>query len=137
MNSSLKHWSAIAINTKALATHREADGSALAVEEPAARFSESVAAIALRSTALNCKRNEREQVISQLEAGEIAPETTAELGATLAAIDLKLVTVLAAFSTSESNALNLRAAVEHVAPLAHQQRFMSISPREADAKVRE
>ncbi len=137
MKASLKRWTAAAINTKALATHRVADESALAVEETEVNFSQSAAAVALQSAALNSKRNEREQVISQLNAGEIAPETAAELGATLAAIDLKLAIELAAFLKSETDTLTLRVAIEQAAPLAHQKRSESISLRAAYAKARE
>ena len=137
MQSSHKHWSAAAINAKALATRREAEESALAVEEMGFNFSESAKAVALQSAALNSKRNEREQISGQLKAGKLEPETTAELEATLEAIDLKLATTLAAFLKSETDTLTLRAAIEQAAPLAHQKRLESISLRAAYAKARE
>ena len=137
MKSSLKHWTAAAINTKALTTHREADESALAVEEIQLDFSHATAAVALQATALNAKRNERGQIVEQLKAGTLEPELAAEFEATLAVIDLKLATALAAFQKSEADALTLRVAVEQAAPLAHQKRLESISLRAAYAKALE
>ena len=137
MKSSLKRWAAAAINTKALKTHREADESALAVEETQLDFSQATAAVALQSAALNAKRNERGQIVEQLKAGTLEPELAAEFEATLAVIDLKLATALAAFLKSEAAALNLRATIEQAAPLAHQKRLESISLRTAYSKALE
>lgn len=137
MESSLKHWTAAAINTRGLTTSREADESALAVDETKRNFTQSSAAITLQSDILNALRGERQQLANRLEEDKLAPEIAAELEANLAATDLKIATELEAFLKRENDALTLRAAIEQSAPVAHQKRLESISLRQAYAKALE
>ncbi len=137
MESSLKYWTAAAINTRFLTTSREAEEAALAVDETKRNFTQSSAAITLQSDILNAMRSERQQLANRLEETELAPEIAAELEANLAATDLKIATELEAFLKRENDALILRAAIEQSAPVAHQKRLESISLRQAYAKALE
>ena len=137
LQSSLKHWTAAAINTRALTARREADESALTVEETELNFTQSAVATTFRADALNKKRAEREQFANQLKKTKLATEIGAEFEATLAAIDTRVAAELEAFLKSENDFIDLRSAIEQSAPVAHRQRLEAISLREAYCKALE
>ncbi|MES2657869.1 MAG: c-type cytochrome domain-containing protein [Verrucomicrobiota bacterium] len=118
MNAAVKHWTAASINSKALATRREAAESAIALEDSQLNFTQSASQISLRAEALNSKRAERDQLAHQFKKTPLPPELAAELEATLAAIDIRIDQELAALQQAENETLATRDTIEQSAPLA-------------------
>ena len=135
--AAFKRWTAATINTRALATRREADESAVSMEEFDRNFTLSSAAVTHQAAALNMKRNEREQLANRSKETHLSPEIATELQATLAAIDLKIAAELEANHKSESDVLDLRTSIEQAAPLAHQKQVEATSLQQAYAKALE
>ena len=136
LKSSLKKWTAAAINTKALASHHEAEESAALLDEALLNFTHSVEAIAQQAERLNSGRSERESVASSIEQAK-SHEIGEEFQATLAAIDLKIARERQALDNAENETLSLRDAIENHALNAHQKRVESIRYKEAYHKALE
>ena len=130
LKAAVKRWSAAAINTQALATRREADESALAVDDAQLDFTRSAEAVALQANVLNSTRSERALLVNRFTETK-SPEITEELQATLAAIDIKIASELEALGKAENAVLGLRDCIERSSPLALQKSLESISLREA------
>ena len=137
LKSAVKHWTAAAINTKALATRREAEESALALDEQQADFTKAADAASIQSNALNSKRNEREQLMNHLKNNELSNEITEEIEATLHAIEIRISQELDAFLRAENEILQQRSEIEEAAPNAHQKKLEAISLRDSYAKALE
>ncbi len=134
LKAAVKRWSAAAINTRALATRREADESALAVDDAQLDFTRSAEAASIQADVLNSKRNERAQLVNRFRETQ-PPEITEELQATLAAIDIKIASELEALAKAENAVLGLRDGIEHTSPLALRKSLESISLREEYRKA--
>ncbi|MES2922534.1 MAG: c-type cytochrome domain-containing protein [Verrucomicrobiota bacterium] len=137
MESSLKRWTAAAINTRALTTLREAGESALAVDGTQLNFTQASVSISIQSNVLNLKREQREQLSNRLKNNKLEPYLAAELEAILAALDIRIAEEWEVFLKSENAALDLRTAVEQTAPVPHEKRLESISLRESYHKALE
>lgn len=121
LRDSVKRWSAAAINTRALASRREAEENALKTDDHQLNFTQSAEAITTQANALNKKRNEREQLANQLQPA-LSTETHAELEATLGAIDIRISLELEALQKLENEAISIRQSIDQTAPLAHQKK---------------
>ncbi|MEO7341580.1 MAG: c-type cytochrome domain-containing protein [Luteolibacter sp.] len=117
LNESVKHWTAAAINTRALASRREAEENAIATDEHQLDFTRASETVATQSNVLNKKRSEREQLANLLKPGQ-APEIHEELEATLAAIDIKISQQLEALQKAENEVISIRQSIDQSAPLS-------------------
>ncbi len=126
LQSALKRWSAAAINTKALATRRQAEESALQVDDSQLNFTKSAAVIATQAGLLNSKRSERDRLANRFKAPQ-SREIAAELQATLAAIDIRITAEQETLTKVETETLTLRDLIEQSSPLALQKRSESQS----------
>ncbi|NQX01008.1 hypothetical protein HQ447_10135 [bacterium] len=125
--ASVRHWIAAAINSQALATRREADAAALAVDEQQLNFARAAADVAIQSTALSAKRSEYEKIANQLKNNEMPPNLSEEVNVTLAAVEIRLAEAAASYSKLENDLLSQRDAIESSAPQAHQKQHDAIS----------
>jgi WD40 repeat protein len=121
LRTSVKHWSAAAINTRALATRRQADESAEATHEHQDQFTQAAAAVAIQTLALNHKRSEYSQ-LRNLPPTLLSGEARAELQATLSAVEIRIATELEILTTREQDLLALHQSINQSAPLAHQNK---------------
>ncbi|MEO5916332.1 MAG: c-type cytochrome domain-containing protein [Luteolibacter sp.] len=137
MNAAVKHWTAAAINSKAIVTRHNATESAVALEDSQLNFTKSAGQISLRADALNSKRAEREQLASRFKQSPPSPEIAAELEATLAAIDISIGRELEALQQSENEVATTRDTIEQSAPLAFAKTAEADSLRAAYRKALE
>ncbi len=134
LRTELKHWNAAAINTRALATRRGADDSAVALDEAQLKFTQSSGVITGQADALNSKRNERDQLTEKCQQPHLSPEIAAEFQATLVAIDIRIASELEILTKREAEAVALRTTIEETAPVHHEKTREAISLREAYKK---
>jgi len=125
LNAAVNHWSAATINFKAITTRREAEESAVALEESQFNFSQIAASTSLRADALNSKRTERQQFAKQFAKATLSPEAVEELQATLTAIDIRIDRELEALQQAENEVITTRESIEQSAPVTHQKRAES------------
>lgn len=137
LKSAVKHWTAAAINTKALVTRSEADQSAIALDEHQLDFTQAADAVTLQSNVLSTKRNEREQLVNHLKNNELSDEITEELEATLCAIEIRISQEFDALLRAEDASLQRRGEIEHAAPIAHQKELEAVALRDSYAKALE
>lgn len=126
-----KRWQAATINTRALATAREAESTALALDDSQITFTETAATLAARAEALNARRHEREQlqILAATFPAPVSAETTAELEATLAAIDIRISQDRQAYQEAERQTLELKSGIDTSAPAAAAKKQESVSLR--------
>jgi Planctomycete cytochrome C/WD domain, G-beta repeat len=137
LHAAAKRWNAAAINTRALATRRQAEESRLALEETHLDFTRSAATLATRAEALNAKRDERDRFASHSQTTHQSPAIAAEIQATLAAIDVRIAAEQASLTAAENDTLRVRDSVEHSAPLVHGSGQESAALRAAYLKALE
>ncbi|MEO8616965.1 MAG: c-type cytochrome domain-containing protein [Luteolibacter sp.] len=127
LKDSLKHWSAAAINTRAIAAHREAGENAAATEEHQLDYTRSAEAITFQANILNQKRGERQRLANLLQPG-MSSELAKEINATLAAVDIRIVLELEALQKLEIGILTLHQQIDQSATLAYgkKQEFDSL-----------
>ncbi len=135
--AAINHWTAAAINTQALATLREAEESAISMEETDRNFTQSATGTTLQATALNLKRAEREQFANRFKQTNLPPEFAIEFQATLAAIDLKIAEQLEAYQKCESEILHLRTSIDRAAPPVYQKQAEAATLQQAYLKALE
>lgn len=131
--SAEKHWQAAAINTRALATAREAETGAAALEESQSTFSTVTAYLAAAAETLNARRHERGQ-LELLAANLPTPVsigTAIELQATFAALDIRISQAQEAHQEAERRMMELKAGIEQSAPAAMAKRQESVSLKQA------
>ncbi len=129
-----RHWTAAAINTKAILTRREADESSIFLDETQLNFTHSAKTIALQADVLNSKRTERARLAICLQKTR-SLEIRTELQATLEALDIKITQERAALDKASDETVTLRESIEHTAPDAHQKQIESSELREAYQKA--
>jgi WD40 repeat protein/cytochrome c551/c552 len=127
----IKRWSAAAINSKSIATRHQAEEFAVTLDASQLNFTRSADTTALQATALNQKRNEREQLAKQLQTSGLAPEIAAEIEATLTALDIRIARQQATFKQAENETLSQRDSVDQLATLVHGLNAESISLRKS------
>jgi WD40 repeat protein/mono/diheme cytochrome c family protein len=114
-----KHWFAAAINTKAIETRNQAGQSETKLVEFQNRFLLSANKLASKAVVLNTKRSEHRQLERLLEKHS-SPEVTAEIQATLVALDFKIQEALAELNECETEQLGFRDSIEQTAPITQQ-----------------
>ena len=121
INAAIKHWTAAAINSKAIATLQEAAESATALEESNLSFSKAADVISQRSAALNHKRSDRSKLadLLQLHSPTPSPEVTEEIRATLAAVEISISRDLEDLHRLEEELITACEAIERSSPLTH------------------
>ena len=136
INAAIKHWTAAAINSKAIATRQEAAGSAIALEESNLHFSKAADVISQRSAALNHKRADRSKLADLLElhSPTPSPEVTEEIRATLAAVEISISRDLEDLHRLEEELITAREGIEQSAPLTHGKIVESIALQAAYRK---
>lgn len=120
LQAAVKRWTAAEINTRALATRRQADESALAIDDSQLNFTKSTAAIAPQAEILNAKRAQREQLAHRFKTPP-SPEIQAELQATLAALDIRIAGEQEALDKAETETIALRDTLDQTSPVALQK----------------
>ncbi len=113
----LKHWSAAAINTRALATRRQADESTEATHEHQDHFTQAAAALAIQTAALNKKRGDYTRLLT-IPPTPLSREGHAEWQATLSAVEIRIAAELEALVTCEQALLALHQSINQSASLA-------------------
>ncbi len=108
LNATKKHWSAAAINTRALEARRIALESASRTEETQNAFTTTADQITRQAAALNLKRGEREQLASRAE--------------TTAALDTAIASELDALRTTESAFEEIARSIDSNSRLAHDKK---------------
>lgn len=133
VRSTAKHWNAAAINTRALATAREAETTAATLEDTQLTFTGSADVLTSRAEILNARREERERLQLFVTAlpTPVSPETTAELQATLTAIDILIGQDQQALRQAETEVLQLKSGIDRTAPAATAKKHESLTLRAA------
>lgn len=121
MHAAVKHWTAASINFKALTARQQARENAITLEDFQLNFTQSAARIALQADALNSKRTEREQLANQYRQRPLSPEATAELQATLAALDIRIEQELENLRQAENETVATREAINQSVPIASEK----------------
>ena len=137
LKSAVKRWTAAAINTKALATRREADESALTLDNLQTDFTKAADAVMIQSNALNAKRGESEQLDKYLQNNKLTTEITEELEAISVAINIRISQELDALVRRENEILQQREQIDRTAPFAQQKQMEAISLRDSYTKAQE
>ena len=137
LNASLKRWNAATINTKALATRREAADTVTALEESQLTFSKSAGLVSQQFDTLNAKRAERAGLTRFLQQKSPSPEVSEDIRATLAAIDISIDRQLEALQQAENELLATRDTIDQSAPTAHGKAAEADSLRAAYRKALE
>ncbi len=122
LQASVKKWSAASINFQAITTRRQADESALNLEDSQLGFTQAAADLPPQAEALNSKRVERRILAGQFEESRLSPEAADELQATLAAIDIRIAQRAEALQQAENEIVAARQAIERSAPEVHRKR---------------
>ncbi len=112
-----KKWTAAAINSQVIASHKEAEEMSMATEEQQLDFTQVAGEYTLQADALNRKRSDREQLVNMSEK-PLSAEIVMEVKATLTAVDAKLAEQLDALLRTESKLIALRGSIDQTAPLA-------------------
>ncbi len=131
LKAAAKRWSAAAINTKALASRRQAEEFAITLDSSQLSFTQSADKITFQASALNQKRKQREQLAKQLKTSGLSGEVTAEIEATLHALEIQIARQRAAFLQAENETLHQHDSIERLAPLVHRLNAESISLRKS------
>lgn len=133
VQSTAKRWHAAAINTRALATAREAETSVTTLEDTHLTFTETATDLTAKAGALNARRHEREQLVllSTNLTCPVSSETSAEIEATLAAIDIRISQDRAALHEAEQETLRLKSGIDQTAPGATAKRQEALALRAA------
>lgn len=137
LKSSFKNWSAAAINTKALATRRDADTTALALDDRQIEFTSATDKLSIQSIALNQKRNDLQHFHESLKKSNLSYEITREMESTISAIDIKIEEETDALNKLLNDTLHLRSMIEETAPIVHQKQSEAISLHESYTKAME
>jgi hypothetical protein len=137
LKSAVKRWTAAAINTKALATRREADESALTLDNLQTDFTKAADAVMIQSNALNAKRSKSEQLDKYLQNNKLTTEITEELEAISVAINIRISQEIDALVRRENEILQQREQIERTAPFAQQKLMEAISLRDSYTKAQE
>lgn len=129
--AALRHWSAAAINSRAIRATQEAATKALIAEDEQQHFLESAQATTMQASALNQKRNEVRELALHFEQPlqAVSPEVAAEVAATLAAIHVKIDREADLLREAEKKQLAARARAESSAPAFHRKRAESAQLR--------
>ena len=90
------------------------------------RFTEIAAAVASQADRLNAKRNERERLENQFSSNT-CPILSAELEATLAALDIRIELETRTLHELETDALAIRGTIESTAPASHGEKVKTRS----------
>ncbi len=135
MQSAVKHWSAAAMNTRAINCRREADVSLLTLNDQQIDFTKSTESTTIQSISLNAKRSEREQLANKLNKKELSVKIIEELKATISALEIRIAQEMDAFAQAECEVMKLREAIEQSAPLAHQKQMEAISLSESYSRA--
>lgn len=116
-----KRWSAAAINSNAIRAAEESERQVLVLEECQQQFSLLAEAISIQAEALGQKRHEAQTFADRFQAQMLSPETTLEVEATLAAIQLKISHHAAQLRKAEEELLSARALADETAPAVHRK----------------
>lgn len=122
LEKSKKHWTAAAINTRLISTRAIAESSAIATEDAQLAFTGSASKIAAQAEILNRKRHQRHLLAMAAGRGNPSPETSAEISATLAAIDIVIARELETFHQFETEFVHIARNIDPSAILAHSKK---------------
>jgi hypothetical protein len=132
---SRKHWTAAAINTRAIETRQSAQSSATAAEDAQLVFTAAARQVAEHAARLNRKRGERRTLAAAKPSA--TPEIQAEIAATLAALDLVISRELETLRQSEAALAQAARAIDSPALVAHQKKHEADQLWQAYQKARQ
>ncbi len=137
LKAAVKRWTAAAINTKAIFTRRESEDLSIALEDSQVNFTRSADQISVQQKVLATKRAEREQFAHQFKNLPLSEETTAEIAATLTAIDISIGRELETLRKFQDEVIASRDSIEQAALIAQAKRTETASLTTAYRKALE
>jgi DNA-binding beta-propeller fold protein YncE len=136
IDAALKHWTAAAINARAIANRHQAEECARAVQDQQNLFVTSATNLTIQSDALNSTRNQRALLANSLNRNDLSIHRMEETQATLAAIDIRIAREIEELSKAENETIALKDRIEKDAPLAHEKQIETTSLFDAYLKAR-
>jgi len=132
-----KKWAAAAINTQALQTREKAGQTFVEAEDLLDQFAVAAVALEPQTTALNSKREQREQLSQILAKPDLSPDLRDEIAATLSALDTIIEREAQMLRDLEKQALALRDSVDQTLPVAHKTQNEAERLKQAYEKARQ